>query len=379
MAVVREFPTITEEALEELRSRIGVEVEGPQAYLTEVSRDATRHWADGIGDRNQLWTDEERGLASRWQAPLAPPTMLYGFSRICSGYVGGLPGIHAMFAGTDFRWTRPLRQGDRIQSVAHLAELVDRQSEFSGRAVQQIYRVVYRNQSGEVVCEADSWCFRTQRDAARERNTYEKAQPPHYSPEEVEDIRSQYAREEIRGAKPRFWEDVEVGEVLPPVLKGPLTVTSMIAFDQGWGGLYLRGHGLAFDMFNDHPALGIPNAFGVPEPPERVHWDPDLARRVGVSGPYDYGPERVSWLGHLVTNWMSDDGFLMRLNAQVRRHNLVGDLTRCTGSVLRKWTEDGQALVECEVEAKNQRDEVTAKGQAVVALPTRTAAGNGTK
>ncbi len=127
-----------------------------------------------------------------------------------------------------------------------------------------------------------------------------------------------------------------VGESLPAVCKGPLTVTSVIAFVQGWGSLYVRAHGLAFDLFERHPALGIPNEFGSPEPPERVHWDEPFARAVGVPGAYDYGPERVAWLGHLVTNWMGDRGELRRLSAQVRRHNLIGDVTWCHGTVVSK-------------------------------------------
>ncbi|MGH8992701.1 MAG: FAS1-like dehydratase domain-containing protein [Acidimicrobiia bacterium] len=382
MALVSDFPVITDEALAELRSRIGVEVSGPDPYLTEATRDGIRHWADGIGDRNPLWRDEEHAAASRWGAIVAPPTILYAFDRICSGYVGGLPGVHAMFAGTDFRWRRPVRVGDRITARAHLAELVDRPSEFSGRAVQQVYRVNFSaaagdtpappGGAGDVICEADSWCFRTQRDVARERAKYEKVEPAAYTPAEIEAIAAEYGAEEIRGPEPRWFEDVTVGDELPTVLKGPLTVTSIIAFDQGWGGLYIRAHGLAFDLFDRHPALAIPNANAAPEPPERVHWDPDLAARVGVPGAYDYGPERVSWLGHLMTNWIGDDGFLRRLNAQVRRHNLVGDLTRCSGRVVRRWDEGGATgLVECELEATNQRGEVTAKGVAVAELPRR--------
>ncbi|MGH9042893.1 MAG: FAS1-like dehydratase domain-containing protein [Acidimicrobiia bacterium] len=389
MALVSDFPVITDEALAELRSRIGVEVSGPDPYLTEANRDAIRHWADGIGDRNPLWRDEAQAAGSRWGAIVAPPTILYAFDRICSGYVGGLPGIHAMFAGTDFRWRAPVRAGARVTARAHLAELVDRPSEFSVRAIQQIYRVVFSDESGDVVCEADSWCFRTQRDAARDRAKYEKVEPASYSEDEIAAIAAEYAAEEIRGAEPRWFEDVAVGDELPTILKGPLTVTSIIAFDQGWGGLYIRAHGLAFDMFDRHPALAIPNANSAPEPPERVHWDPDLAARVGVPGAYDYGPERISWLGHLMTNWIGDDGFLRRLNAQVRRHNLVGDLTRCSGRVTRTWVEPGArgvpegsgargvpeesgvGLVECEVEATNQRGEVTAKGVATAELPRK--------
>jgi acyl dehydratase len=371
MALVGEFPVITDEALVELRARIGVPVTGPEPYLTEAGRDGIRHWAHGIGDRNPLWTDDAYAAATRWGGIIAPPTMLYAFDRICSGYVGGLPGVHAMFAGTDFRWRLPVRLGDRITARAHLAEVVDRPSEFSGRAVQQVYRIAFENGDGEGVAEADSWCFRTQRDAARERARYETVEPPSYTEADIERIAAEYAAEEMRAARPRYWEDVAVGEELAPVQKGPLTVTSIIAFDQGWGGLYIRAHGLAFDLFEKHPALAIPNAYGAPEPPERVHWDADLASRVGVPGAYDYGPERISWLGHLLTNWIGDDGMLRRLNVQVRRHNLIGDLTRCTGRVVRRFIEGGEHLVECEVEATNQRGQVTAKGLALAALPSR--------
>ena len=155
---------------------------------------------------------------------------------------------------------------------------------------------------------------------------------------------------------------------MPELVKGPLTVTSVIAFVQGWGSLYVRAHGLAFDLFERHPALGIPNAFGVPEPPERVHWDEPFARTVGVPGAYDYGPERVAWLGHVVTNWMGNDGQLRRLSAQVRRHNLIGDVTWCRGTVTGKREEGGQSLVELDLVAENQRSEITAKGSALVAL-----------
>jgi len=353
------FPTITAEALAALRARIGRPVRRPEPYIEVATRDAIRHWADGIGDRNPFWLGQG----------IAPPTILFAMDRIVSGYVGGLPGIHAMYAGTDFRWSRPIHEGDRIIGESVLRELVEKPSTFAARAIQQIYRTTFRAEDGAVVCEADSWCFRTERDTARERGKYQAAEAPRYTDDEIERIRRAYASEEIRGGTPRYWEDVEVGDAVPVVCKGPLTVTSVIAFVQGWGSLYVRAHGLAFDLFERHPALGIPNAFGVPEPPERVHWDEAFAREVGVPGAYDYGPERVAWLGHLVTNWMGDLGQLRRLNAQVRRHNLIGDVTWCGGSVTGKSQEGGEGLVHLDLHATNQRGEVTARGSASVALP----------
>lgn len=353
-----QFPVITAAALADLQRRIGQTVPRPEPYIEVATRDAVRHWAAGIGDRNPFWLE----------AGVAPPTMLFAMDRIVSGYVGGLPGIHAMYAGTDFGWQRPIGIGDRILGESMLLDVVERPSRFAKRAIQQIYRTTFRNQRNEVVCVADSWCFRTERDAARERRKYGTVEPSRYTAEVIEAIALAYKTEQIRGALPRLVNDVQVGEELPAVVKGPLTVTSVIAFIQGWGSLYIRGHGLAFDLFERHPALGIPNAFGVPEPPERVHWDETLARAVGVPGAYDYGPERVAWLGHLVTNWMGDAGVLRRLSVQVMRHNLIGDTTWCRGQVTGKHA-DG--VVVLALRAENQRGETTARGTAEVVLPPK--------
>jgi hypothetical protein len=167
-----------------------------------------------------------------------------------------------------------------------------------------------------------------------------------------------------------------VGETLPPLLKGPYTVTTAIAFEQAWGGLFIRAHGPWYAYLRRHPAAGLPNAQGIPEPPEAVHWDHDYARQAGVPFAYDYGPERISWLAHLLTNWMGDDGLLCQLNVQVRRFNMVGDLTTCHGMVTAKVFQPSPR-VQCEIWAENQRGERTAFGTATVALPSRASSSQG--
>src|SRR5437016_921625 len=138
-----------------------------------------------------------------------------------------------MYAGTDFRWQRPIRVDDRIVGDSVLQALVEKPSKFARRAIQQVYRTTFRNQAGELVCEADSWCFRTERDTARERGKYAAAEPARYTAGEIAAIAAAYRSEEIRGRPPRHWNEVTVGESLPVVAKGPLTVTSVIAFVQG--------------------------------------------------------------------------------------------------------------------------------------------------
>ena len=180
-----------------------------------------------------------------------------------------------------------------------------------------------------------------------------------------------YEAEHIRGATPRYWEDVREGEALPRMMKGPMTVTGFICYAQGWGGLYIRANKLAWKMQQKHPGLGIKNRFNVPDCPERVHWDEAFALEVGAPGAYDYGPERCSWLTHHITNWMGDDGFLRKSKCQIRRHNPDGDALIIDGVVTRKFVEDGRHLVEISQSALTHRNEQSATGVAIVELPSR--------
>ena len=368
------FPKITERGLEDLRKRIGIKITDTlEPWCHEASRDGIRHYAHGIGDDNPLWCDPAYAARTRWNGIIAPPSFLFATSRIISGYVGGLPGVHAMWAGADWTWHLVVRRNDTITTDAWLKDLVEHQTTFAGRAIQQIYHVDFYNQRGELVAGADSWCFRTDRDIAREQGTKyagTKAKPPRrYSDAELAEHFQLYANEEVRGPRPRRWADVREGQRLPTMAKGPMTVTGFIAYAQGWGGLYIRANKLAWKQVDRHPGLGIENRFGIPDCPERVHWEREFATMVGAPGAYDYGPERCSWLTHHLTNWMGDDGFLRSAHCKIRRHNPEGDLLRIDGSVVRTFVEGGRHLVEIAQEARNQDGELSAIGGGVVELP----------
>jgi hypothetical protein len=72
-----------------------------------------------------------------------------------------------------------------------------------------------------------------------------------------------------------------------------------------------------------------------------------------------------------MTNWIGDDGFLRRLEVQVRRFNLLGDTTWLRGTVTDKFEGAGHAGVVCDLWAENQRGETTAQGTAEALLPRR--------
>jgi acyl dehydratase len=372
----RRFATITDDSLAGLRRLIGVKItDTVEPWCTEVSRDGVRHYAHGIGDDNPLWSDPEYAATTKYGGIIAPPSFVFPLNRIYSGYVGGMPGVHAMWSGANTTWHRPFAIGDQIRTEAYLKDLIPHETRFAGLAIQQIYHVDFYANGDELVASGDSWCFRTERDTARELGTkYEtvkEEERAQVSAEMLERVWSGYESERVRGDQPRYLEDISIGEELPPMVKGPMTVTGFIAFAQGWGGLYIRANRLAYKQLMKHPGLGIPNAYGVPDVPERVHWDDDLAQLVGTPRAYDYGPERCSWLLHHVTDWMGDDGFIVNHHCEIRRHNVVGEIVNIQGKVTNITSDSAGPLVEITQRAVNQDGELSATGVGLVRLPLR--------
>ena len=70
---------------------------------------------------------------------VALPSFLYATDRIVSGYVGGLPGVHAMWSGADWNWHKPVRRNDEISTEVRLKDLTVHETRFAGRAVQTNY------------------------------------------------------------------------------------------------------------------------------------------------------------------------------------------------------------------------------------------------
>jgi acyl dehydratase len=263
--------------------------------------------------------------------------------------------------------------GDRVRSECYLKEVVERESRMSdGRTIYQTYEAKYwEANTGEYLGLRNDTYMRVDRMKAKEKSIYAKeGRLAHWTPEDIERFQQEYKRE--NRTPQRFWEDVKVGDEMGRLIKGPLTGTAEIAFEAFFG-IYLVGNVVASRLLDKHPKLMIPNEQGVPEPPQRVHWDNKFTQdTLGLPGAYDLGLERCAWLCHLVTDWMGDDGVLLSVDARYRRFNYLGDVTWVRGKVVEKMTDDrGRKLVRCAVETVNHLDEVTGTADALVALATR--------
>jgi acyl dehydratase len=367
-----EHGKITDEGLEKIRARIGKGFEGRRPWRTEVTRDAIYHLALAIGDLSPMYLDEEYAKKTRWGTLLAPPIMIQSFDTLravgSAGLPEGLPGVHSIWSGSMYEYEQPLTLGDVIHAKSYLKEVREVESGFAGgRAVYQTYEAVYWNQRDEKVgVRQDTW-IRNERNRTKQTAKYGEIELATWSRDQIHELWQHYEREQRTVA--RKWDDVQVGDELPAILKGPLTPTAEIAFESFFG-IYLVGNTVAARLYKKHPKLMIPNEQGVPEPPQRVHWDTPFTKNLlGLPGAYDLGPERCAWLTQVATDWMGDDGFFRKIEAQYRKFNYMGDVTWIKGRVAEKVRENGHKLARCEVWCENHRGERTAKARVEVALP----------
>jgi len=363
-------PALWDGALDEARALIGVDLRRTnQTWNTEASPDAVRHFSWGIGDENPLFCDPAYGTASRWGSGLAPGCFLYTIDTTV--VAPKLRGIQWLYGGTDWEWYRPIRHRDSFTVRAQLLDAVEKRGSKAKAFIIQTGEVLYTNQRGQLVCRAMGHTARTPRAKAKDGLKYE-ARPTHrYTPEELEHIAHAIENEELRGSTPRFWEDVAVDSWVQPMLKGPLNITDMICWYSGAGHSY-QSHRRAHMQRKRHPADSYVNPeTGAQDSAARGHTENSMAREVGMPGGYDVGPQRISWMGQLMTNWMGDDGFLRKLSASIRRPNIFGDVSWCKARVVDKRVDDGIHLVELELQVDNQLGETTARGTAVVELPSR--------
>ena len=377
---------ITDEAVSLLRERIGISVRIAQPGFHLASRDLLVNYMRSIGDPNPLYRSASYAESSRWGGLTAQPTLMRAMgsadesdrpaSEVQQGGRGDpIAGVHGFMSGVEMHWFRPIREGDTIVARGGLGDLTVKKSKFAEQAVHELHDKVYRNQDGQIVGVTRDLVIRVEREKSRSAGQYRDLDVPHhYSESEIAELDREYEQEYTRGGTPRYFEDVVIGEESVPLLKGPYTVSTFICFQMGQGLLrtpFISVHSEQFAHRKRHPRTFPVNEFGVPDSIARVHWDHAMALESGLPDTYDAGAERMAAVSHAFTNWMGDDGFLRRLNIQVRGFVFVGDVYRINLRVVGKNAAPSGGLVRLEFEGRNQRGDVVLRGDGDVLLPVR--------
>ena len=326
-----------------------------QRFAVAATRDNIKNFADAVGDANPLWLNEDYAKKSRFKGITAPPTFLY---NVCHGSTPALapPGqppsmnLSLLYAGAELEFYRTMHEGDEFLVINAKSTGIERkESKSLGPMLFATGEAYYYDQKNELVGVIRTTTCRfvpPQRQAVN----IERQPKPGFEVKSPDLLAFERKR---RGATPRYWEDVVVGEEMTPVLeKGLLTMMEIIRF-----GLFVSGMPRRIERKRENIEIGFSREA--------------MQKRSGLEDASDYGPQRVCWLGQFLTDWMGDDGTLKKFSCQVRHPSIMGDSNFVKGRVKSKRVENGEYLVECETWVENQAGLITAPGSALIALPAK--------
>ena len=137
-----------------------------------------------------------------------------------------------------------------------------------------------------------------------------------------------------------FYEDIVEGTEIPALVKYPTTM-QLVKYAGASGDYY------------------------------QIHYDKDFALANGLPGVIVHGWLTLAFLGRMLTDWLGEEGTLLKLSGSYRGMNKVHEEIICNGKVTKKYIDGGKNLAKVEIWAENPRGEKTVTGSAVVSLPSK--------
>jgi acyl dehydratase len=352
--------------IEATRALTGKIVEERKPWTTLVTEDAIRHFAQGTDDDNPLWGDAAYAKKSRFGAITAPPAFVFANRYpILHGAPMKAP-LASLIGGVEVEWHLPMRAGDQLRSEPRQKDFYEKKNKDGRRLNFVISEVKYWNQDQQCVATAQGTMIMATQVGMQ---TMMEHSIPRYSDTDLTKLERTWKEEYRRGGQMLRFEDVEVGAAVPAIVRGPLTIGDMVAWNAAIGPSYKAGRWGYLDLLRAMHTAMVNPATGFPVKYSQQHEDFNMAAGRGMPAPFDNGVMRFAWVAPLITNWMGDHGDLVRLNVTVRRPGLYGDLVTYSGKVTGK--DAGRDTVTVEITGTKQDGSVTTAGQAEVRLPRR--------
>jgi acyl dehydratase len=142
-----------------------------------------------------------------------------------------------------------------------------------------------------------------------------------------------------------YFDDVQVGETIPPTEYGPLTIADTVR----WAGVQENWGPLHFDREHVRAHNGL--------------------RTFIASGDY-----RQALLARTLTDWIGPRGWLRTFSVRYTAPTFEGDLMRYAGRVVEKSPDPDAPWIACDLEGSNQDGQRTLTGRCTILLPRRASA-----
>jgi acyl dehydratase len=137
-----------------------------------------------------------------------------------------------------------------------------------------------------------------------------------------------------------YYEDVQVGESIPPLEKGPVTHYQLVRYAGASGD------------FNP------------------LHTDPKVGEMLGLGGIIAHGMLIMGFVGQLLSDYVGPAA-LRKFGVRFKGMTHLGDVITCTGTITEKYEANGENLIAGKVQAADQNGDVKVTGTFVAALPRR--------
>jgi hydroxyacyl-ACP dehydratase HTD2-like protein with hotdog domain len=261
------------------------------------------------------------GQDSHFEVPL--PFRSYGFN-----------------GGSEWTFHRPVRVGDQITKKEKIADMYERPGR-TGQLVFIVRESTQSNQKGEALLTIRHISIFRKRPETEEEDKPMPAGPvnlPRISPPG----RGEAVEKRVWSIAPqRTLDQVNVGDEIPSVVRGPMTT----------------GHLVRWASANGNYA--------------RIHWDlPYAMLRQGLPNVVINGSLKNEYLYILLQRFAGEAGWVRKLYLEHRGMDHPGDTLTITGKVTEKTERDGFGYVKCEIGLRNDRGQTT-QGWAEVVLPKR--------
>jgi hydroxyacyl-ACP dehydratase HTD2-like protein with hotdog domain len=315
-----------------------------------ISEEMIFELADTIEELNPLYLDAGYANNSRFVGLLCPQVAAWKDWAPRIDYFGAGQDTHfevplpfksyGFNGGSEWTFHRPVRLGDQITKQEKIVDMYERTGR-SGQLVFIVREMTQSNQRSELLLtirHISIFRKRAETEAADKPLPTGPVELPRISPpgpgEAVD-------KTEWSASPQRTFEQINVGDEIPSVLRGPMTT----------------GHLVRWAAVNGNYA--------------RIHWDlPYAMQRQGIANVVVNGSLKNQYLYILAQRFAGEAGWVRKMYLEHRGMDHPGETLTVTGKVREKTARDGFGHVMCDLALRNDRAQ-TSQGWAEVVVPKR--------
>jgi hypothetical protein len=150
-------------------------------------------------------------------------------------------------------------------------------------------------------------------------------------------------------------------------VKGPHTPSDYMLYPAAFGSFFDVADRPKYLLLDRFPDAGIVDpATNVTDWPQMMHLDSHMCFTMGYPRGFDGSMQRISWFGHLLTNWMGDDARLIEMSIFHLQPFFLFDIMWLNGRVVQ--VDSALNRVRLEMSGINNRGDKISFGTAQVQL-----------